>query len=211
MGFITDKWEGTEFFKIHDFHHIEYLAGNAKQAVHFYKTAFGFNPIAYCGPESGVRTHVSYVLKNNLNFFIFTTPLSSDSEMSKWLSKHGDGVYDIAFTVDNAQDAYNSCISRGAIGIQDNIYSSTTDGMYSKYSIRTYGDTIHSFIEDNQYLGCWSPGFIEIESSSGHSTFSYPLKPEDTIFQSMVIDGPQGKGKTNLTKLLISSINSKTN
>ena len=67
MGFITDEWKGTEFFKIHDFHHIEYLVGNAKQAVHFYKTAFGFHIAAYCGPETGVKTHVSYVLKNNLN------------------------------------------------------------------------------------------------------------------------------------------------
>ena len=66
MGFITDEWKGTEFFKIHDFHHIEYLVGNAKQAVHFYKTAFGFQLIAYCGPETGVRTHVSYVLKNTI-------------------------------------------------------------------------------------------------------------------------------------------------
>jgi Glyoxalase/Bleomycin resistance protein/Dioxygenase superfamily. len=64
MGFITNEWQGTEFFEIHDFHHVEYLVGNAKQAVHFYKTAFGFKPIAYCGPETGVRTHVSYVLKN---------------------------------------------------------------------------------------------------------------------------------------------------
>ena len=123
MGFITNEWQGTEFFKINDFHHVEYLVGNAKQAVHFYKTAFGFKPIAYCGPETGVRTHVSYVLKNNQNIFIFTTPLSSKSKMSEWLNRHGDGIYDIAFSVENASIAYESCLSRGAIGIDENISS----------------------------------------------------------------------------------------
>ena len=164
MGFITNDWEGKDFFKIHDFHHIEYLVGNAKQAVHFYKTAFGFNPIAYSGPETGIRTHVSYVLKNNYNIFILTTPLSSKSEMSNWLNKHGDGVYDIAFTVDSAKEAYESCISRGAKALTNNISSSNSEGVYNKYSIKTYGDTIHSFIEDSNYSGFWAPDFIKTES-----------------------------------------------
>ena len=164
MGFITNNWEGKDFFKIHDFHHIEYLVGNAKQAVHFYKTAFGFNPIAYSGPETGIRTHVSYVLKNNYNIFILTTPLSSKSEMSNWLNKHGDGVYDIAFTVDSAKEAYESCISRGAKALTNNISSSNSEGVYNKYSIKTYGDTIHSFIEDSKYSGFWAPDFIKTES-----------------------------------------------
>ena len=164
MGFITNEWKGTEFFKINDFHHIEYLVGNAKQAVHFYKTAFGFKPIAYCGPETGIRTHVSYVLKNNLNIFIFTTPLSSKSAMSKWLNKHGDGIYDIAFSVEDASHAHNSCLSRGAEDVGDNISYSNDDGLYKKFAIKTYGDTIHSFIEDNNYSGCWAPNFTNIES-----------------------------------------------
>ena len=164
MGFITNEWKGTEFFNIHDFHHVEYLVGNAKQAVHFYKTAFGFNPVGYCGPETGVKTHVSYVLKNNQNFFIFTTPLSSESKMSDWLARHGDGIYDIAFTVNNAKEAYDSCISRGAETAEDYISSSDSDGIYSKYSIKTYGDTVHSFIEDMEYSGCWAPNFVKIKS-----------------------------------------------
>ena len=164
MGFITNEWQGTEFFEIHDFHHVEYLVGNAKQAVHFYKTAFGFKPIAYCGPETGVRSHVSYVLKNNKNIFIFTTPLSSKSNMSNWLNKHGDGIYDIAFSVADAFDAHRSCLSRGAISVDDNIVYSGDDGVYNKHSIKTYGDTIHSFIEDSNYSGCWAPNFTNINS-----------------------------------------------
>jgi len=181
MGFITDKWQGVEFFKIHDFHHIEYLVGNAKQAVHFYKTAFGFQPIAYCGPETGVKTHVSYVLKNNFNFFIFTTPLASKNQLSKWLSKHGDGVYDIAFSVDNAKVAYESCVSRGARGTDETISSTNLDEMYKKYSIRTYGDTIHSFIEDTKYLGCWAPGFVEIESDGADTQNNSLIKIDHIV------------------------------
>jgi len=181
MGFITDEWKGTEFFKINDFHHVEYLVGNAKQAVHFYKTAFGFRPIAYCGPETGIRTHVSYVLKNNKNFFIFTTPLSSKSKMSSWLNKHGDGIYDIAFSVDSAFDAHESCLSRGAVDAKDSIDYLNDDGIYKKYSINTYGDTIHSFIEDDNYLGCWAPDFTEIESINSFETEHNSLVKIDHI------------------------------
>ena len=181
MGFITDEWKGTEFFKINDFHHVEYLVGNAKQAVHFYKTAFGFKPIAYSGPETGVRTHVSYVLKNNQNIFIFTTPLSSKSEMSQWLNRHGDGIYDIAFSVEDAENAYESCLSRGAIGLKDNISYSDNDGVYKKYSIKTYGDTIHSFIEDDSYLDDWAPNFRSIDREDVFETENNSLVKIDHI------------------------------
>ena len=194
MGFITNEWQGTEFFKINDFHHVEYLVGNAKQAVHFYKTAFGFKPIAYCGPETGVRTHVSYVLKNNQNIFIFTTPLSSKSKMSEWLNRHGDGIYDIAFSVENASIAYESCLSRGAIGIDENISSLNDDGVYKKYSIKTYGDTIHSFIEDYNYLGCWAPGFKDIETEDTFGVENNSLVKIDHIVGN-VEEGKMDKWK----------------
>ena len=78
MAFITTEWKGTEHFPIHDFHHVEFLTGNAKQAVHYYRSAFGFKPHAYCGPETGIHDKVSYVLKKNRQFFVFTTPLNSE-------------------------------------------------------------------------------------------------------------------------------------
>ena len=108
MVFITTEWKGTEYFPIHDFHHVEYFVGNAKQAVHYYRFAFGFEPHAYCGPETGVRDKVSYVLKKNRQFFVFTTPLSSEHLGSDWLKKHGDGIYDIAISVDCDKVAYES-------------------------------------------------------------------------------------------------------
>ena len=82
MTYLSTKWNGTEYFPIHDFHHVEYLVGNAKQAVHYYRSAFGFEPHAYCGPETGLREKVSYVLKKNRQYFVFTTPLSSDHPLS---------------------------------------------------------------------------------------------------------------------------------
>ena len=106
MAYMTNEWHGKEFFPIHDFHHVEFLTGNAKQAVHYYRSAFGFLPYAYCGPETGVKDSVTYVLKNNRQFFVITTPLSSSHPGSEWLKRHGDGVYDISFSVDCDKDAF---------------------------------------------------------------------------------------------------------
>ena len=159
MAFLSKEWNGTEYFPIHDFHHVEYLVGNAKQAVHYYRSAFGFEPHAYCGPETGVRDKVSYVLKKNRLFFVFTTPLNSDHPGSDWLKKHGDGIYDIAFSVDCDQTAYESCLSRGAEGVDEPTITKDDNGEYGQSSIKTYGDTIHSFIYDSNYSGLWAPGF----------------------------------------------------
>ena len=159
MALISTEWKGTEYFPIHDFHHVEYFVGNAKQAVHYYRSAFGFELYAYCGPETGVREKVSYVLKKNHQFFVFTTPLSSDHPGSDWLKKHGDGIYDIAFSVDCDKTAFDSCLSRGAESVQEPTAEKNDNGEYGKSSIKTYGDTIHSFIYDSNYSGLWAPGF----------------------------------------------------
>ena len=132
MAFMTDKWTGNEYFKIKDFDHVEFYVGNAKQVVHFYRSAFGFKPIAYCGPETGVRDHVSYVLKQNNVYFVFTTPLSSTHPASQWLSKHGDGVRDIAIRVDCDKEAHDSCVKRGAISISPPIVTEDKNGKFGK-------------------------------------------------------------------------------
>lgn len=159
MAFISTDWTGKEYFKINDFHHVEFYVGNAKQAVYFYRSAFGFESYAYSGPETGEREHVSYVLKKNKVFFVFTTPLSSVHPAAKWLEKHGDGVYDISLSVECDKAAYESCLSRGAEGVQKPTVTEDENGKYGKSSIKTYGDTIHSFIWDNEYNGLWAPGF----------------------------------------------------
>ena len=162
MAYLSTIWNGTEYFPIHDFHHVEYLVGNAKQAVHYYRSAFGFEPHAYSGPETGLREKVSYVLKKNRQYFVFTTPLSSDHPGSEWLKKHGDGIYDIALSVDCDQTAYDSCLSRGAEGVEEPTVTKDENGEYGQSSIKTYGDTIHSFIYDANYNGLWAPGFAPL-------------------------------------------------
>ena len=163
MTFITSEWKGKEYFPLHDFHHIEFYVGNAKQTVHYYRTAFGFKPYAYAGPETGIKDQVSYVLKNNNQFFVFTTPLSSKHPGSDWLKKHGDGVFDIALSVDCDETAYKSCLSRGAQSFGQQVWVKDDDGKYGKSSIKTYGDTIHSFIDDKDYNGLWAPKFKRLK------------------------------------------------
>ena len=162
MAYLSKEWNGTEYFPIHDFHHVEYFVGNAKQAVHYYRSAFGFEAYAYCGPETGVRDRVSYVLKKNKQFFVFTTPLNSDNLASEWLKKHGDGIYDISFSVDCEKTAYDSCLSRGAKGLGEPLFINDPDGRWGKSTIKTYGDIVHSFINDQDYRGLWAPNFIPL-------------------------------------------------
>ena len=101
--------------------------------------------------------------------------------MSIWLNKHGDGIYDIAFSVDDASTAHHSCLSRGAEDVGDSISHSSDDGVYKKNAIKTYGDTIHSFIQDSNYLGCWAPGFTKIKSNNFFETEHNSLVKIDHI------------------------------
>tara|TARA_B100000945_G_scaffold321590_1_gene337332 strand:+ start:1988 stop:3109 length:1122 start_codon:yes stop_codon:yes gene_type:complete len=162
LGILTTEWQGTEYFSVKDFNHIEFFVGNAKQAVHFYRSVFGFQPHAYSGPETGNKECVSYVLKNNKIYFVLTTPLSSKHYASKWLDKHGDGVYDIAFAVDCDEKAYDSCMSRGAVSVMKPKVVEDKYGKYGQSSIQTYGDTIHSFIWRDNYKGLWAPGYVKL-------------------------------------------------
>ncbi len=162
MAVITKEWKGTEYFPISELDHVEFYSGNAKQAVHFYRTAFGFEPYAYAGPETGQREAVSYVLKQNKIFFVITTPLHSSHPATDWLKKHGDGVVDIAFKTESAKEAYDSCLSRNAESAYPLKKRSDEQGQVKKAAIKTYGDTIHSFIEKGNYSGIWEPGFEKL-------------------------------------------------
>jgi len=164
MALITNKWTGTEFFKIYDFSHIELYVGNAKQALYYYCIVMGFKPYAYKGPETGNKEFVSYVIKKNKVFLVITTPIVSTHPANDWLKSHGDGVYDIAFSVDDAKEAYESCISRGAKSAYNPIIYK--DDNYCISGIRTYGDVIHSFISSDSYKGTWAPGFVTLQEPS---------------------------------------------
>ena len=160
--YITDKWEGSEYFSIKKFKFIEFYVSNAKQVVHFYRTAFGFEPYAYCGPETGVYDYVSYVLKNNKIFFVITTTLKTTHIASDWIKKHGDGVRDIAFQVEDVPSSYESCIKRGGIPNSEPFSTNDDNGFFCQASIKTYGDTIHSFIDDSKYKGLWAPNYKKL-------------------------------------------------
>ncbi len=164
MAFMTKEWTGQEVFKIDGFHHVEFYVGNAKQAAYFYQSAFGFDLHAYKGPETGCKTHVSYVLKQNHIYIVLTTPLHAAHPASEWLKKHGDFAYDIALCVPDPGHAFEECLRRGAKEAFAPHADQTKEGLFVTAGIRTYGDTIHSFIHDEEFKGCWAPGFVALKS-----------------------------------------------
>ena len=140
--------------------HVEFWVGNARQAAHFYRTAFGFRLAAYRGPETGVRDRSSYVLVQNKIRFVLTTPLHPDHPIAEHVRLHGDGVRDIALWVDDAASAWESTVSRGARSIRPPETLTDSDGEARIASIATYGETIHTFVERRQYRGVFLPGFV---------------------------------------------------
>ena len=169
MSFFTDKFSGQKFFKKIEFDHVEFYTSNAKQTAYFYKNAFGFNLFAYRGPETGNSETVSYVLKKNKIFFVFTTALKSDHFVSEWVKKHGDGVCEIAFKVDSVKNAFDGCIKRGALSESEDIFTDNDNGLYESASIKTYGDCFHTFINRENYNGFWAPGFKEMNPAENSS------------------------------------------
>jgi 4-hydroxyphenylpyruvate dioxygenase len=147
---------GTDF--------IEFYVGNARQSSHYYRTTFGFELMGYRGPETGVRDRASYLLVQDKLRFVFTTPLQPTGEIAEHVLKHGDGVKDIAFWVDDARDAYAKAIERGAVSAYEPRVLKDDNGEVVIAGIRTYGDTIHSIVERRGYRGLFLPGFVAASS-----------------------------------------------
>ena len=142
-------------------HHVEFYVGNAKQAAFYYRKAFGYNQTAYSGLETGDREKASYVLEQGRVRLVFSTPLNGNNELAEHIRRHGDGVKDIAFHVDDAKACYEACIARGAKSAREPETLSDENGSVTKASIFTYGETLHSFISHDDYNGPFLPGFIE--------------------------------------------------
>ena len=142
-------------------HHVEFWVGNAKQAAYYYRKAFGFNQIAYSGLETNDREKASYVLEQGRIRMVFSTPLNGNNELAEHIRKHGDGVKDIAFHVDDAKSCYEACVARGAKSAYEPETISDENGSITRAAIYTYGETIHSFISHDDYKGPFLPGFIE--------------------------------------------------
>ena len=156
--------EAKDFLPINGTDFVELYVGNAKQAAHFYKTAFGFQSIAYCGLETGNKEYCSYVIKQDKITLVLTTPYNPDSKISEHIKKHGDGVKNIALWVNDARSAYEETTKREAESILPPKIIEDPNGSVVLASIKTYGDTIHTFVERKNYNGIFLPGFQKWES-----------------------------------------------
>jgi len=144
--------------------YVEFYVGNAKQAAHFYKTAFGFQSHAYSGLETGMKDRVSYVLKQDKIRLVLTTALKSESPIGEHVKKHGDGVKIIALWVEDARSAYEETMKRGAKSYQEPLVTNDANGEVVSAGIFTYGETVHLFIERKNYRGEFLPGFVKWDS-----------------------------------------------
>ena len=154
-----------DFLPLQGTDYIEFYVGNAKQAAHFYKTAFGFQSLAYCGPETGTKDRASYALRQNKLTFVLTTALRADGPIAEHVHKHGDGVKVIALKVEDATSAWNETTKRGGKSFLKPTTLKDDDGELVMSGIHTYGETVHLFIERENYHGAFMPGFRKWESS----------------------------------------------
>ncbi len=139
--------------------YVEFYVGNAKQSAHFYKTAFGFQSLAYSGLETGVKDKASYVLAQGKIRLVLTTPLTADSPINEHLKKHGDGVKVAALWVEDATSAYEETVKRGAKSFMEPTVEKDEFGEVIRSGIYTYGETVHIFVERKNYNGVFLPGY----------------------------------------------------
>jgi 4-hydroxyphenylpyruvate dioxygenase len=154
-----------DFLPINGTDHIEFYVGNAKQASLFYQHCFGFELVAYAGPETGVKDRVSYVLKQNKIRFVLTTSLQPGTAIADHVSKHGDGVKVLALWVDDAAYSFNETTKRGAVAASAPQTMKDESGEVTVASIKTYGETIHTFVERKNYKGAFLPGYKAVKST----------------------------------------------
>jgi 4-hydroxyphenylpyruvate dioxygenase len=155
----------TDFLPLLGTDYVEFYVGNAKQAAHYYISAFGFSPLAYAGPETGLKDKASYVVRQNKLTFVLTSPLQPGNEMADHIYKHGDGVKALALLVNDAADAWEQTIKRGASSYIEPKRLNDADGTVVYSGIHTYGDTVHLFIERKNYHGVFMPGYRKWENN----------------------------------------------
>lgn len=155
----------TDFLPINGTDHIEFYVGNAKQAALYYQHCFGFELVAYAGPETGQRDRASYVLQQNKIRFVLTTSLQPDSEINSHVKQHGDGVKVLALWVDDAAKSFQETVLRGAEIARSPQTIKDEHGEVVIASIKTYGDTIHTFVERKNYKGAFLPGFRPVKNN----------------------------------------------
>ena len=151
----------TDFLPLQGTDYVEFYVGNARQAAHFYKTAFGFQSLAYAGPETGVKDRASYAVRQNKLTFVFTTALRTGNPIADHVYKHGDAVKVLALKVDDAASAWHETTHRGAKSYMEPVTLTDDGGKMVLSGIHTYGDTVHLFVERKNYNGVFMPGYRE--------------------------------------------------
>lgn len=151
--------QAQDFLPLNGTDYVEFWVGNAKQSAHFYKTAFGFQSLAYAGLETGLKDRTSYVLAQDKIRLVLTSPLKSSSPINQHIMKHGDGVKVIALWVDDATHSFNETVKRGARPFLEPTREEDEHGFIIKSGIHIYGDTVHMFIERKNYKGTFLPGY----------------------------------------------------
>jgi 4-hydroxyphenylpyruvate dioxygenase len=154
----------ADFLPLKGTDHVEFYVGNARQAAYFYRAAFGMSLVAYAGPETGQRDRASYVVQQGKIRFVLTTPLRGKDAVAEHVQRHGDAVRVIALWVDDARSAWQETTRRGASSVAAPEVMSDEHGQVVLSSIRTYGDTIHTFVERGAYSGPFLPGFRAIDN-----------------------------------------------
>ncbi|PAA54239.1 hypothetical protein BOX15_Mlig017936g2, partial [Macrostomum lignano] len=158
----TDKGPKPDKGKFKAFGHVTFWVGNAKQAAAHYCARLGFKPLAYRGLETGSRQVASHVVQQNRVIFVFESMLEpfKPEEMGQHLIKHGDGVKDIAFEVEDLDGIYKKAIDCGAAVVREPWTESDKNGSVRFARVKTYGDTTHTFFERSSYTGLFLPNFV---------------------------------------------------
>ncbi len=162
--------EQEDFLPLNGTDHIEFYCGNARQSAYYYQSAWGYDLVAYSGPETGVRDRASYVLQQDKIRLVLTTSLHPESEITQHYVQHGDGVKVLALWVDDARHSFEETVNRGAIPVSEPQTLKDENGKVVISAIKTYGDTIHKFIERRNYSGAFLPGYVPRKSG-------VPVKP----------------------------------
>ncbi len=161
---IDPSTSNEDFLPLNGTDYIEMYVSNAKQAAHFYKTAFGFQSFAHAGLETGQKDTESYVVVQDKIRLVLTSPLYKDHEIGKHIERHGDGVRVVALWVDDATKSFHETVKRGAKPFMEPITKEDEHGQVIMSGIHTYGDTVHTFVERKNYNGIFLPGFNKWES-----------------------------------------------
>ncbi len=170
-----------DFLPLKRIDYLEFYVGNAKQSAIYYQYALGFRLTGYSGLETGNKEKASYLLEQGKIRFVLSSPLTDDSFIAEHHKRHGDGVRDIAFEVDDAVKSYEETVKRGAVGVLEPTELTDDNGTIVKSAIKTYGDTIHTFIDRRNYKGLFIPGFIDAGAKAVKGISDTGLKAVDHI------------------------------